>query len=261
MKTSALSHPTASSTDFRHGTVAANGVRLHYVERGDGPPVLLLPGWPQSWYAWRHVMVRLAAAGRRVIAVDPRGMGDSERPATGYDLATVAADIHAFAAGLGLLDNGPIDVAGHDVGAWIGYAYAADWPGDVRRLAMMDALVPGFSSPRTDLSPEEANLRAWHFGFNRLDDLPETLIAGRERAFLTWLFRAKAVKRSVPTISRNMRGSWQPPAPSARQPATIRRPSAPTAWPPIGRGACARWRCRCSRWVPSVVSVAVWSRR
>ena len=59
---------------------------------------------------------------------------------------------------------------------------------------MMDALVPGFSSPRTDLSPEEANLRAWHFGFNRLDDLPETLIAGRERAFLTWLFRAKAVK-------------------------------------------------------------------
>ena len=98
MKTSALSHPTASSTDFRHGTVAANGVRLHYVERGDGPPVLLLPGWPQSWYAWRHVMVRLAAAGRRVIAVDPRGMGDSERPATGYDLATVAADIHAFSA-------------------------------------------------------------------------------------------------------------------------------------------------------------------
>jgi pimeloyl-ACP methyl ester carboxylesterase len=194
MKASVLSHSTASSTDFRHGTAAANGVRLHYVEGGHGAPVLLLPGWPQSWYAWRHVMVRLAEAGRRVIAVDPRGMGYSERPATGYDLTTVAADIHAFAAGFGVLDQGPIDVAGHDVGAWIGYAYAADWPGDVRRLAVMDALVPGLSSPRSDLSPEEANLRAWHFAFNRLDDLPETLITGRERAFLTWLFRAKAVK-------------------------------------------------------------------
>jgi pimeloyl-ACP methyl ester carboxylesterase len=179
---------------FRHGTATVDGVNLHYVEGGTGEPILLIPGWPQTWYAWRHVMLRLAAVGRRVIAVDPRGSGDSDRPSGGYDLTTVAAEIHGFVETLGLTANGPIDVAGHDVGAWIGYAYAADWPDDVRRLAVMDALVPGISSPRTDLSPEEANLRSWHFAFNRLDDLPEILISGREHAFLIWLFRAKSLR-------------------------------------------------------------------
>ncbi|WP_458095567.1 alpha/beta fold hydrolase [Roseomonas sp. WA12] len=179
---------------FRHGTAAVGDVRLHYVEGGTGSPVLLIPGWPQSWYAWRQVMPRLVAAGQRVVAVDPRGMGDSDRPPGDYDLATVAAEIWGLALALGLLEAGPVDVAGHDVGSWIGHALAADWPGDVRRLAVLDALVPGLSSPRTDLPPEEANLRSWHFGFNRLDDLPEMLIAGRERAFLTWLFRAKAAR-------------------------------------------------------------------
>jgi pimeloyl-ACP methyl ester carboxylesterase len=178
---------------FHHGTAVVDGLHLHYVEGGSGPPIVLLPGWPQSWYAWRLVMPRLVAAGHRVIAVDPRGIGDSDRPLRGYDLKTAAADIHGLAKTLGLLADGPIDMACHDVGTWIGYAYAADWPDDVRRLAVMDALVPGLSASRTDLSLDEANLRSWHFAFNRLDDLPELLIAGREHAFLTWLFRAKAV--------------------------------------------------------------------
>jgi len=179
---------------FRHGTAVVNGIHLHYVEGGSGAPILLLPGWPQSWYAWRYVMPKLVAAGYRVVAVDPRGMGDSDHPVDGYDLGTLASDIHGLAEGLGLLKNGPIAVAGHDIGTWIGYAYAADWPQDVKRLAVMDALVPGISSPRTDLHPDEANYRSWHFGFNRLDDLPEILIRGREALFLTWLFRAKSMR-------------------------------------------------------------------
>jgi pimeloyl-ACP methyl ester carboxylesterase len=181
-------------TTFRHGTALVDGVHLHYVEGGSGTPVLLIPGWPQSWYAWRYVMPRLIAAGYRVIAVDPRGMGESDRPAQGYDLGTVAAEIHRFVETLGLLEHGPIAVAGHDVGSWIGYVYASDWPGDIKRLALMDSLVPGISSPRTDLPPDEANLRSWHFGFNRLPDLPEVLLAGREKLFLTWLFRTKSMR-------------------------------------------------------------------
>lgn len=119
--------PEAFWRQFQHGTTAVNGVRLHYVESGNtegssGPPVLLLPGWPQSWYAWRLVMPTLAASGRRVIALDPRGMGDSSRPANSYDMQTVAADVHGFIEALGLIDNGPIDVVGHDLGTWIGYA-------------------------------------------------------------------------------------------------------------------------------------------
>jgi len=185
---------SASWHSFAHGTVIANGLHFHYVEGGQGRPILLIPGWPQSWYAWRHVMPLLIAAGRRVIAIDPRGTGQSDRPAHGYDLTTVAADVHRVAEALGLLSDGPIDVAGHDVGTWIAYAYAADWPSDVRRLAVMDALLPGLSAPRIDLSVHETNLRSWHFPFNQLDDLPELLLAGREKAFLTWLFRAKSVR-------------------------------------------------------------------
>jgi len=183
---------------FQHGTMAVGDVRLHYVEGGEAgslPPVLLLPGWPQSWYAWRLVMPMLAASGRRVIAMDPRGMGDSGRPSGGYDMQAAAAEVHGFIAALDLTSNGAIDVVGHDLGTWIGYAHAVDWPGDVRRLAVMDAALPGITPPPPPGIPStEANLKTWHFAFNRLLDLPEVLIPGRERAFLTWLFATKAVK-------------------------------------------------------------------
>lgn len=187
--------PAAFWRQFRHGTAVVRGVRLHFVEGGAGAPVLLLPGWPQSWYAWRQVMPLLAAAGRRVVALDPRGMGDSDRPAGGYDLATLAAEIHGLVEALALTADGPIDVVGHDVGAWIGHAHAADWPDDVRRLAVFDAALPGISPPPPPgIASPQANARTWHFGFNRLDDLPELLLEGKERAFLTWLFRSKAVR-------------------------------------------------------------------
>ncbi|MGN6651818.1 alpha/beta fold hydrolase [Trinickia sp.] len=191
--------PPFDSTEFwrvfHQDTVTVNGVRLHFVEGGRGAPVLLLPGWPQSWYAWRYVMPLLVEAGRRVIAVDPRGMGDSDRPDAGYDLRTVAADIHGFVEALGLMSEGPIDVVGHDVGAWIGYAYAADWPQDVRRLAVFDSALPGITPfSAAGIPTEEANVKTWHFGFNRLSDLPEILLQGREREFLAWLFRAKALR-------------------------------------------------------------------
>jgi pimeloyl-ACP methyl ester carboxylesterase len=179
---------------FRNGSVTVRGTRLHFVEGGSGAPVLLLPGWPQSWYAWRYVMPLLVAAGRRVIALDPRGMGDSDHPPSGYDMTSVAADLHDFVSALRLNEKGPIDVVGHDVGTFIGYAYASDWPADVKRLALLDAALPGITPPPPPGIPSpEANVRSWHFAFNRLDDLPEILIQGRERAFLTWLFKAKAV--------------------------------------------------------------------
>ena len=195
--------PAAFWQRFQHRTVAVNGVRLHYVEGGveggaeggSGPPVLLLPGWPQSWYAWRLVMPMLADVGRRVIALDPRGIGDSGRPAAGYDMRTAAEEVHGFAEALGLLAGGAIDVVGHDLGTWIGYAYAADRPGDVRRLAVMDASLPGVTPPPAPGIPTaETNVKTWHFAFNRLDDLPEILVAGREREFLTWLFAAKSAR-------------------------------------------------------------------
>ena len=179
---------------FHHASMPVNGVRLHYVEGGSGSPILLLPGWPESWYAWRRIMPALAAAGHRVIALDPRGMGDSDRPQNGYDMKTVVAEIHAFVSQLGLADGKKLDVAGHDLGTWMGYAYAADFPQDVRRLALYDALLPGISQGGTGIPAAQDNIKTWHFGFFRLDDLPETLIQGREEAFLAWWFRAKSYK-------------------------------------------------------------------
>ena len=186
-------------SQFRHGTTTVDDMRLHFVEGGaqvgDLPPILLLPGWPQSWYAWRFVMPLLADAGRRVIALDPRGMGDSGRPAGGYDMRTVAADVHGFIEATDLAEDGAIDVVGHDLGTWIGYAHAADWPGDVRRLVVMDAALPGITPPPPPgIASAAANLKTWHFAFNRLPDLPEVLIPGREREFLTWLFATKSVR-------------------------------------------------------------------
>lgn len=184
-----VSHP---ERPFHHRYVSVGEVRLHYVECGHGKPLLLLPGWPQSWYAWRHVMPRLAAAGRRVIAVDPRGLGDSDKPDDGYSLATVARDLHIFAQQLELVAREPLDVAGHDIGTWIGYAWAVDWPQDIGRLALYDAALPGITPPAAAGIPDEqANIRTWHFGFNRLADLPELLVQGREREYLAWLFRSK----------------------------------------------------------------------
>jgi len=88
-----------------------------------------------------------------------------------------------------------LDVVGHDLGTWIAYAYAAEWPDDVKRLAVFDAALPGITPPPPAGIPSaEANVKTWHFAFNRLDDLPEILLQGREREFLTWLFRVKAVR-------------------------------------------------------------------
>jgi pimeloyl-ACP methyl ester carboxylesterase len=187
--------PATFWTQFHHDAVTINGVRLHFVDGGGGAPVVLLPGWPQSWYAWRYVMPLLVKAGRRVIALDPRGMGDSDRPASGYDMRTVAAELHGFVEALGLIAGGPVDIVGHDIGSWIGHAYAAEWPGDVKRLALFDASLPGVTPPPPAGIPSaEANVKSWHFAFNRLDDLPEILLQGREREFLTWLFKAKSTR-------------------------------------------------------------------
>jgi len=80
-----------NNVELHHKMINVDGVRLHYVEAGTGAPVLLIPGWPESWYAWRDIIPKLAREGRRVIAIDPRGMGDSAHPAQGYTPGIVYA--------------------------------------------------------------------------------------------------------------------------------------------------------------------------
>lgn len=178
---------------FRSERVTVGEVGLHVVQGGSGPPLVLIAGWPQTWYAWRNAMPALAE-GRTVIAVEPRGFGASDKPAGPYDLGTVAAELVALMDRIG--HAGPFSLAGHDVGAWIGYALAADFPGRVKRLALIDAAIPGVSPPPSALAPPAVNRRVWHFGFNRLDaDLNEALVRGREEVLLSWHFRNKAARQ------------------------------------------------------------------
>jgi pimeloyl-ACP methyl ester carboxylesterase len=187
--------PDTNEVLLQHKLINVDGIRIHYVEAGVGAPILLIPGWPESWYAWRDVIPKLAQSGRRVIAIDPRGMGDSAHPSQGFTPQIVAAEIHRFAQLLGLLDGMQLDVAAHDVGAWIAYAYASDWPTDVRTLTLLDAALPGVSPlPTADIPADEVNTRTWHFSFNRIPDLPEILVRGHEREYLTWLFSQKAAR-------------------------------------------------------------------
>src|SRR4029077_2281633 len=93
-----------------------DGTRFHYVTDGSGDPVLLLPGWPESWIAWRKVLPLLVKAGRSVVILDPRGFGESDKPAGGYDLDTAARDLHGFLAATGLNRTGGGDIISHDLG-------------------------------------------------------------------------------------------------------------------------------------------------
>ncbi|MEF8887313.1 MAG: alpha/beta fold hydrolase, partial [Haloarculaceae archaeon] len=104
-----------------HGSAYVNGVELHYVRAGEGPPLLLLHGWPQTWYEWREVIPPLAEE-YTVIAPDLRGMGDSGKPREGYDKRTVADDTRELVHELGFEE---VAVVGHDWGMPTAYAYAA----------------------------------------------------------------------------------------------------------------------------------------
>lgn len=181
------------TTGLTHDLLTVGEVRLHYADAGDGEPVLLIPGWPQTWYAWRYVMPLLVAEGRRVIVLDPRGLGESDKPAHGYDLDTVATDVHGFIQRLDLAGPSGLDIVSHDVGSWIAYALASTYPSDLRRLVLSEMTIqtPDAARPIPD---DRTNIATWHFGFNRLADLPEALVAGRERLFLDWLFDNKSAR-------------------------------------------------------------------
>ncbi|HWW51926.1 MAG TPA: alpha/beta hydrolase [Verrucomicrobiae bacterium] len=193
---------------FKSGYQTVGAIKLHYVAGGEGRPVLLVPGWPETWYAWRKVMPALAR-NRRVIAVDTRGMGGSGRPVGGYDMASTAADLHGLMNQLGYRQYA---VVGHDIGMWIGYALAADFPHDVDRLAVIEAMIPGLTPTPPLFLPPEQNLRRWHFMFNQLPDLPEALIAGRERVFLSWLFEHYAYRPDMVAIDEYIRAYSVPGA-------------------------------------------------
>ena len=180
---------------FTSRYVLVDGMRLHAVTGGDGPPVLLIGGWPQTWYAWRHLMPALAAD-LTVVAVDPRGVGLSDKPASGYDSSTLANDSVKLMEALG---HRRFALVAHDVGAWTGYALAAEHGERVDRFVSMETITPGLTDPGDLLAPAERNSLIWHFPFNRLQGINEQLVQGREDIYFPYQFATKAATpTSVP---------------------------------------------------------------
>lgn len=182
--------PPGFDTVFSSRYVDTGDLRLHAVTGGSGTPLLLLPGWPQTWYAWRLVMPALAQH-HQVVALDARGVGLSDHPVDGYDTGTLAADAVACMRALG---HERFAMVGHDIGMWTGYALAADHPGVLERLAVAEAAVPGLSPSPPLFTSQAVADRLWHFTFNRLDDLNERLVQGRERMFFGHQFATKAAR-------------------------------------------------------------------
>src|SRR5829696_6262572 len=181
--------PAGFTDTFTSRYVDTGELRLHAAIGGEGPPLLLVHGWPQNWYAWRMLMPELARD-FEVIAVDQRGMGMSDKPQDGYDTGTQAGDLVALMDALG---HQRFAVVGHDTGFAISYALAADYPDRVARVALAE--IPG--SPGTVTAPPlflpgPLNDRLWHLGFNRIAGLNEQLVAGREDLFFRWEFDAAA---------------------------------------------------------------------
>ncbi|WP_036666400.1 alpha/beta fold hydrolase [Paludibacterium yongneupense] len=186
-------YPLPSGFEHRFATV--DGVGLHYVAGGkaDGDVVVLLAGFPESGYAWRKVMPLLAGS-FRVIAPDLPGQGDSDHPEGGYDTQSLAIAVHGLLHQIGA---SRYFLAAHDIGAWVAYPLAAMFGTEVRRLALLDAAIPGITLPEALPIAADRAWRTWHFAFHALPDLPETLITGREREYLEWFLRRKAADPEV----------------------------------------------------------------
>jgi pimeloyl-ACP methyl ester carboxylesterase len=186
--------PGGFTGTFTSRYVDTGELRLHAVTGGDGPPLLLVHGWPQTWYAWRLLMPELARD-FTVIAVDQRGIGLSGKPEDGYDTGTLASDLVALMDALG---HPRFALYGTDVGMPIAYALAADHPDRLERLIVSEAPLPGVSPSPPLFLPPALNERLWHLAFNQLPKINEQLVTGREEIFFGAEFDASAGTNKLP---------------------------------------------------------------
>ena len=186
--------PAGFNDTFTSRFVDTGQLRLHAVTGGQGPPLLLVHGWPQTWYQFRLVMPALARD-FQVIAVDQRGIGLSDKPEGGYDTATLAGDLVALMDALG---HRRFALVGFDTGMLISYALAADHPDRVGRLVVGEAPLPGISPPTPLILPPQVVDRLWHIPFNQLAETNEQLVRGREDIFIGAEYAASAGTNKLP---------------------------------------------------------------
>ena len=161
---------------------------IHGLAAGSGTTVVLLSGWPETAEAYSEIIPQLAD-NHQVLALDPPGLGGSNPAKEGYDTANIAK---ILANAVKAFTPGRIHLVGHDVGGWIAYAWAAQFPEHLQSLTLLDTAVPGTGAPQTFPLQPELNVKLWQFCFNTLPDLPEILTQGRERELFDWLYKQKS---------------------------------------------------------------------
>lgn len=166
-----------------HHDATVNGIQLHYVTAGAGEPLVLLHGYPQTHHAWHKVIPELARH-YTVIAPDLRGLGNSERPDTGYEKHIIAEDIYQLVRSLG---HEKMYLVGHDYGGSTAYFLASAHPELIQKLVVIECAPPGLGE--TGEIPLVSRGGAWHRAFHLVADLPEALVKGREKTYLNWFYK------------------------------------------------------------------------
>lgn len=173
--------------DFTNKYVEVNGTKLHYVEGGQGQPLILIPGYPETWWAYHKIMPMLATE-YRVIVVDMKGMGSSDKPINGYEKKNIAKDIYELVKKLGYEK---VYIGGHDIGAHVAFSFAANFSEATSKLIILDTPHPDEGMYHLPMLPilGANHTYPWWLAFNQVKELPEQLCEGRMQIVIEWLFK------------------------------------------------------------------------
>jgi pimeloyl-ACP methyl ester carboxylesterase len=171
---------------FTNNYIVLNDLSIHYVQGGKGDPIILIPGYPETWWAYHHVMPILAE-NHQIIVVEIRGMGSSDKPENGYEKKNIAKDIYELVKHLGF---DKVSIAGHDIGAHVAFSFACNYPLATSKLILLDTPHPDPSMYKLPMLPilEASYLYPWWLAFNQVKELPEKLLEGRMSIVIAWLF-------------------------------------------------------------------------
>lgn len=182
--------PEERKSSVEYSLVNVKGKSIAYQMEGNGVPIVLLHGWPQSSHVW-HKIVPFLAAKHRVVLIDLPGLGESQSFDV-FDTGGVADIISDATEALGIPDY---HLVGHDIGAWVATSLAFRHESRLKSLTVVDAGIPGLI-PDEIFKPGNAS-RVWQFYFHAVADIPELLTEGREREYLSWYFHNKAIVKDA----------------------------------------------------------------
>lgn len=183
---------STTTETWQHREITTNGIRMHYVTQGTGPLVVLLHGFPEFWYSWRYQIPFLAEHGYTVVAPDLRGYNDTDKPRTGYDVATLTRDIAGLVKGLG---QEKAIIVGHDWGGALAWVFAASYPQVTDRLIVMNAPHP--AAMMREFRTLSQLRKSWYIFFFQIPWLPEYMLLRNNANEIGRMLRGAAIQKSV----------------------------------------------------------------